>query len=70
MLLPLVCSDRQGPGSHWSAHIADTEVLELESLFALEMQSPRTVRTCPTVGTTRSREAGINSSGHKRLPRL
>ena len=26
--------------------------------FALDMQSPRTVRTCHSVGTTRSREAG------------
>ena len=46
MLLPLVDLDGQCPGSHSSAHVADTEVLELESLFALDMQSPRTVRTC------------------------
>ena len=28
------------------------------------------VRTCHSVETTRSREAGVNSSGRKRLPRL
>ena len=36
----------------------------------LDMQSPRTVRTCHSMGTTRSREAGAHSSGRKRLPRL
>ena len=35
LLLPLVYSDGQGPGSHWSAHIADSEALELESLLLL-----------------------------------
>ena len=38
--------------------------------FALDMQSPRTVRTCHSVGTSRSREAGINSNRRRRLPRL
>ena len=37
---------------------------------ALDMQSPRTFRICHSVGTTRSRADGINSSGLKRLPRL
>ena len=35
MLLPLVVSDVQGPESYWSAHIADAEALELESLLLL-----------------------------------
>ena len=38
--------------------------------FDLEMQSPRTERTCHSVGTTRSREAGTNSSGCDSSPKL
>ena len=38
--------------------------------LVLDIQSPRTVRTCHSVGTTRSREAGTNSSGCKRFPTL
>ena len=33
MLLPLVCSILQGPGSQWSAQIADTLALELKPLL-------------------------------------
>ena len=42
----------------------------IEITFVLDKQSPRTVRTCHSVGTTRCCEAGTNSSGHKRLPTL
>ena len=35
MLFLLAYSDWQGPISHWSAHVADTEVVELESLLLL-----------------------------------
>ena len=37
----------------------------IEIKFVLDVQSPRTVRTCHSVGTTRSREAGTSSSGQK-----
>ena len=70
MLRPLVDLEGQGPGSRWLAHVADVEALELESLLLLMCSLPRTVRSCHSGGTTRSREAGIKSSGRKRLPRL
>ena len=38
--------------------------------FALDVQSPRTVRTCHSVGTTRSREFGIKSSGRKKIAEI
>ena len=41
----------------------------IESTFALDIQSPKTARTWHFVGTTRSREAGSNSSERKRLPK-
>ena len=42
----------------------------IEITFALDMQSARTVRTCHSVGTTCSFEAGTNSSGHKKLTNI
>ena len=42
----------------------------IEITFALDIQSPRTVRTCHSVGTTCLRESGTNTSGCKRLPKL
>ena len=44
------------------------EVPRIGSTFALDMQSPRSVRICHSVGNTRSREAGANSSGRKKNP--
>ena len=38
--------------------------------FALDMRSPSIVRTCHSVRTSRSREAGIDSYVRNRLPRL
>ena len=49
-------------GQYWCAWTGIT--------LALEIQSPRTVRTCHSVGTTCSREAGTNSSGRRRLLKL
>ena len=34
------------------------------------MQSPRTVRTCHSVGTTRSREAGLNSQWTQKIAEI
>ena len=38
--------------------------------LAMDIQSPTIVRTCHSAGTTRLREAGIDSNGRNRLPRL
>ena len=41
-----------------------------ETTFALDIQCPRTVRTCHSVGTECPREAGTDSSGFDQLPKL
>ena len=42
----------------------------IEVTFDLDLQSPRTVRTCHAVGTTCLRDTGTHSSGCRRLPKL
>ena len=42
----------------------------IELTFAFDFQSPRTERTCHSVGTTRSREVGTNSGGCRKSPKL
>ena len=39
--------------------------VRIQITFAFDIQSPRTDRHCHSVGTTRSREIGIHSSGRK-----
>ena len=36
--------------------------------LALDIQTPSTVRTCHSVGTTRSRETGVDCNGRNRVP--
>ena len=43
---------------------------QIETTFALDVESPRTERSCHSGGTNRSRELGTNSSGCKRSPNL
>ena len=70
MLFPLVGLDGQGPRSHQSAHVADTEALELVFLLLWMCNLQELCALVILWGTARSREAGIDSSGRKRLPRL
>ena len=59
----LVCSNWQDPGSHGLVHIADTVALELKSLLPWIYNLSRTVQIGHSVGSTRLRETGLNSSG-------
>ena len=61
----------------WAFHRDQCKVLKcrycgarIEITFALDIESPRTDRTCHSVGTKCSREAGTNSSCCNRLPKL
>ena len=38
--------------------------------LALDFQSPSIVRTCHSVGTTRSRETGIDSNGRDKIAKI
>ena len=60
----VVWSDQRRVFSVWDFELSDHEKKKV-----LDLQSPRTVRTCHSEGTTRTR-AGSNSSGRARLPRL